>query len=710
MPNDGSEQRKLAAIMFTDMVGYSALAQRDEALALELLAESQRLLRTQFPLFNGREVKTTGDGFLVEFPSALQATQCAMEIQRAVVARNSTQPGERQIHVRIGIHVGDVVHREADMYGDGVNIAARIEPLAIGGGICLSDAVYGQVRNKLDAQMTKLDAPELKNIELPIDVYRVVLPWEEAKAKGKRQKEETGAAVGRGVPSSRAGALKSAAVVAVVLLAVGVGWWLVPKRGSSTNAAPVAVRSVAPGRIMSLAVKPLDDFSGDTNNAYLSDGMTEALCAALGNVSALRVPGRSSVMRFKGGQKSISEMAKELNVEAVVEGSSQRAGSRMMITVQLIDAATDRHLWATNYQRDLSDFFVVQSEVARAIATEVQARLTPEDQARLARARPANPEVMEACLLGIHYWWQPSEEGITNGLRYFEKAIGIDPSYAPAHAGKALIYEIAAEWKFWPARLAMPKARQAAQKAIEFDPMFADGYSAMGVVQADFDWDWASAEKSFRRALELNPNSSLMLDSYAWFLAGRGRFEEAITLMKRALEVDPLGNGLHDDLGNIYHNAGQFERALTEFARALELNPKDSGPRAKRAATYRELGRTAESLAECEAALRIDPDSASARATYGYGLGIAGRRDEALKVLADLDRLSEKRYVSRFDQAKIYLGLGQKDVAMDWYEKAYNERDPAMSYLRVDPVTASLRNEPRFQALVKTVENGGKEK
>jgi adenylate cyclase len=187
VPSENTEQRKLAAIMFTDMVGYSSLSQRNEKLALELLAENQRLLRTQFPLFNGREVKTTGDGFLVEFPSALQATQCAVEIQRAVVARNATQPGERHIHVRIGIHVGDVVHREADMYGDGVNIAARIEPLAIGGGICLSDAVYGQVRNKLDAQMTKLDSPELKHIEVPMDVYRVVLPWE--KSSSSRREE-----------------------------------------------------------------------------------------------------------------------------------------------------------------------------------------------------------------------------------------------------------------------------------------------------------------------------------------------------------------------------------------------------------------------------------------------------------------------------------------------------------------------------------------
>src|SRR5438132_6804738 len=215
--------------MFTDMVGYSALSQRNEALALELLAENQRLLRTQFPLFNGREVKTTGDGFLVEFPSALDATQCAVEIQRSVVARNSTHSAERHIHVRIGIHVGDVVHREADMYGDGVNIAARIEPLAIGGGICLSDTVYAQMRNKLDVELTKLDSPELKHIEVPMDVYRVVLPWQEVSfAPAKR----TAASQSR--PGVRAVAM--GLILALVLGAVS--WWLFQQR--SRMAKPVA--------------------------------------------------------------------------------------------------------------------------------------------------------------------------------------------------------------------------------------------------------------------------------------------------------------------------------------------------------------------------------------------------------------------------------------------------------------------------------------
>ena len=267
-----------------------------------------------------------------------------------------------------------------------------------------------------------------------------------------------------------------AAVVLALLLIASAGWWGSHYRGSSPS--PRGTK-----RITSLAVKPLDDFSGDTNQAYLSDGMTEALCAALGNISALRVPGRSSVMRFKGARKLIQEMAKDLNVDAIVEGSIQRTTNNMLITIQLIDAATDRHLWATNFERNLGEFFKVQSEVAQAIAAEVRVHLTPEDQMRAARTRTTRPETIEACLLGAHYAQQWTDEGWTNALRCYQRAVDLDPNYALARAGVALTYEATAEFGLWPAREVMPKAREAAQKAMELDPELALGYVVLGVVR-----------------------------------------------------------------------------------------------------------------------------------------------------------------------------------------------------------------------------------
>src|SRR5882724_3359201 len=318
----GTEQRKLAAIMFTDMVGYSALSQRNEALALELLAEVQRLQREQFPRFNGREVKDTGDGFLVEFPNALHATQCAVEIQRAIAARNGAQPPQRHIQVRIGIHVGDVVHREADMYGDGVNIAARIEPLAVGGGICLSDTVYAQVRNKLDVELTKLDAPELKHIEVPMDVYRVVLPWEPATSTPAR-------------PTTMSQPKPGARVVAVGLilaLALGaLGWWMFQQRAPKqvanplTNAPSPSLPAATGGADRnSIAVLPFANISGKADEDYFSDGMTEELLNVLAKVPQLKVVARTSVFQFKGKGGDIREIGRKLGVTNIVEGSVRR--------------------------------------------------------------------------------------------------------------------------------------------------------------------------------------------------------------------------------------------------------------------------------------------------------------------------------------------------------------------------------------------------
>jgi class 3 adenylate cyclase/TolB-like protein len=424
---DSLDERKLAAIMFTDMVGYSALAQRDEKLALELLEEHRNLLRPIFTRFNGVEVKTIGDAFLIEFPSALGATQCAIEIQRALAKRNHDVPVTHRIDIKIGIHIGDVIHRGSDVLGDGVNIASRIEPLAGPGGICISVDVERQIRSAIEISLIKLAPTELKNIRVPMELFRVELPWtNSAKAEDRSKNAETGLSR-RAFPASRF----AFAVAVVVATAAGLGGWL------ARHARRSGIEGPTPGRITSLAVKPLDDFSGDTNQVYFSDGMTEALCASLGNISSLRVPGRSSVMRFKGGTKSIQEMGNDLRVDAILEGSVQHLANRMLVTVQLVEVASDRHVWATNFNRDVSDFFMVQNELALAIANEVRARLTPEDRDRLGRARPANRDAVDACLLGMHQLRKVSDDGFTNALKHFQRAIAIDPIMPWDFAGAA---------------------------------------------------------------------------------------------------------------------------------------------------------------------------------------------------------------------------------------------------------------------------------
>jgi len=345
------EKRKLAAIMFTDIVGYSKLSQKDEALALKLLDRHCRMMRPLFPKHGGKEIKTIGDAFLVEFESAVEAVKCAVEIQGSLNRLNNSIPEREKIQIRIGIHVGDIIQREGDILGDGVNITSRIEPLAEPGGICLTDQVFAQIRNKIDVPVVSKGKYKLKNIESPIDVYRVVLPWEDLPST-KTKPFLT-------LPPFLCGNRKWLLFLLLSVFVCGIIAVFLVSRKSSW---PVLTRA---GQIKAIAVLPLENFSADTEQEYLADGMTEALISELSRIRALHVISRTSVMRYKKTNRSLREIASELNVDAVIEGSVQLAGGRIRVTAQLIEAETDQHLWANNYDRDLSDILVLQSEVGR---------------------------------------------------------------------------------------------------------------------------------------------------------------------------------------------------------------------------------------------------------------------------------------------------------------------------------------------------------
>src|ERR1043166_2380181 len=398
MPIESTEERKLAAIMFTDMVGYSALAQRDDKVALELLEEHRRLLREIFPRFHGTEIKTIGDAFLVEFGSALEAAQCAIEIQRTLAKRNHDVTADRRIEIKIGIHIGDVVHRGGDVYGDGVNIASRIEPLAGAGGICVSTDVERQIRNALEARLEKLGPTELKNIQAPMDLFRIVLPWDKPLAAAQRRSTLT---VGRS-------AAFLAGIIALSILILELGAWRFSRRGNGvkTGSSSVSPGSFTQTSIHSIAVKPLDNYSGEAGQDYFADGLTDVLTTYLANIGALEVRSRSSVMQYKGSKKTILEIGRELNVDAVLEGSVQRAGNQVTITAQLIEATTDRHLWSTNYERAITNILRLQGEVARDIAAAIRITLTPQEKARFAVARPVDSTAFDLYLQAKQHWYR----------------------------------------------------------------------------------------------------------------------------------------------------------------------------------------------------------------------------------------------------------------------------------------------------------------
>jgi adenylate cyclase len=488
--NASTEHRRLAAIMFTDMVDYSALAQRDEALALDLLEEHRGIIRGILPQFNGTEIKTIGDAFLVEFHSALEAAQCAIEIQRTLAKRNHDVPSERRIEIRMGIHIGDMVHRENDVYGDGVNIASRIQALARDGGICVSMDVERQIRSALDAPLKKLAPPDLKNIRIPMDVFRIVLPWEKEQRAAVADKRQH-----RKVPIGFA-------MAAAVLVALSGVWILAIHSKRSTNIPPFLPRT------KSVAVLPFVNMSSDKENEYLSDGITEDLSTALAQIKGLRVPARTSSFVFKGKTEDIRKIGEQLNVATVLEGSVSKAGNKLRVSAQLSDVADGFHLWAATYDREMTDIFAIRSDISRRVVDALKIQLGIEETERLAKKPTENLKAYELYLLGRFELNKFTEKSFTNSIHYFQQAIALDPEFTLAHAGIAEAYNTLGYWGYLAPQEAFPEAKQAAQKALNIDPDLTEAHGALAYTQFQYEWKFEEAEMEFKEAIRLNPNSA----------------------------------------------------------------------------------------------------------------------------------------------------------------------------------------------------------
>jgi eukaryotic-like serine/threonine-protein kinase len=476
-----------------------------------------------------------------------------------------------------------------------------------------------------------------------------------------------------------------AATLALLMIAVAAYWKL-------------ARHSASDPQIRSLAVLPLENLSGDPAQEYLADGMTDALIGDLAKIGALRVISRTSAMRYKGEKKPLPEIAGELNVDAVVEGAVQRSGDRISIRARLIHAGTDRQLWAESYERDFSDALGMQSEIARAIAREVQAKLTPAEQARLASARPVNHKAYNDYLLGIYYWNKRTEEHVRKAIDYFQSAIREDPGYAQAHAGLADSYSVLAVM-FGDSGEFFPKAKAAATKAIEIDGTLAEAHVALAGFLAYYDWDWQGAEREFNRAIELNPGSSIAHLRYAHFLATMGRTEKSLAESMRALYLDPVSLIINTGLGQRLYNARLYDKASRQLQKTLEMDPNFFLARIELGRVYAQQGRYVESLAELKKAVELSRDSALAE--IGYVYAVSDQRREAREILAELLELSRRRYVSPVDIALIHAGLGEKDQAFNWLEKAYGGHSSRLTQLNMDPRIDTLRADPRFDDLLR---------
>src|SRR6476646_12075712 len=581
--------------MFTDMVGYTALSQRNEALALELLEEHRRILRSIFPRFNGTEIKTIGDAFLVEFQSALEAAQCALEIQRTLAKRNhDVSPGQR-IELRIGIHVGDVVHREGDVYGDGVNIASRIQPVAGIGGICISVDVERQIHNALEARFEKLAPVELKNVEVPMDLFRIGLPWERQTASAAKSEIRKGQS-GSDKPETGTRRMPWHEVVLALLLVAGLiagGFFFLRHRASQQASNAAASSPVGSVPEKSIAVLPFENLSEEKANAFFTDGVQDEILTALSRIADLKVISRTSVMQYKTGTpRNLREIGQQLGVAHVVEGSVQRAANKVRVNAQLIDARNDAHLWAQTYDRDLADVFAIQSEIAKAIAEQLQAKLSPNEKKAIEQPPTTDLAAFDLysrarSLLLTAGFSATSEPDERKAIELLDEAVKQDPSFFDAYCQLAYAHEVAYAIRGYdhtPARLALAEA--AVLAAARLRPDAAQTHLAHAQYLYYGLRDYAGALAELEIARQALPNDPRLFELTGYILRRRGQQEEGLRNLERAVELDPRNFNTLQQISISYQYLGRYAEATAALDRALAIVPDNVETRASRGESY----------------------------------------------------------------------------------------------------------------------------
>ena len=632
----------MAAIMFTDMVGYTALGQKNESLALALVEEQRKVIRPILARHDGREVKTIGDGFLVEFPSGLESARCAYDIQRAVREFNLSLPDERRLHLRIGIHLGDVVETEGDISGDAVNVASRIEPLAEDGGVCVTQQVYDQVHNKLELPLEALGPKPLKNAGT-LEVYKMVMPWG-SREKGEAQRRE------------------------------------LDKRR--------------------IAILPFTNISPDPKDEYFADGMTEELIATMSKVSGLKVIARTSVMTYKGSQKKVTEIAEELGVGSIIEGSVRKAGDRLRITGQLIDTMSGDHLWAESFDRNLKDVFAIQSEISETVAEALKVKLLSEERSQITGRQTENPEAFTLYLKGRAQWNLRTEDGVNKAIKFFEEALARDPQYTLALVGLADCYSILGVYCYRRPNAVFPRAKELALRALALDDKLAEAHAGLSETMTHYYFDWVKAESELKKAVELNPNYS---QAHAWLgsclLAARGRLDEGLVENRKAEDLDPRSALIASEVGRVLYFSRRFDDAIEQYGKALKLDPNFVLAHKGLADAYSQKSLFPEALAEIQRAVELSKGSLFVLDDAGYVYAVSGKRAEATKVLNQLEELSGEMYIPEYGRAAIYAGLGDHESALRWLSKAYEERC-FLTWLKVEPVFESLHGDPEFDSLL----------
>jgi adenylate cyclase len=632
--------------MFTDIVGYTALTQRNEALALQLVERHWRIVRPILARYRGKEVKTIGDAFLIEFASALQATECAFEIQKVLKDYNEiAESPTEEISVRIGIHIGDVVRAKGDVFGAAVNIASRIEPLAKGGGVCISGQVYDQVRNKIPYKATRLDNAQLKNVASPVEVYRLDLPWDKANDPSPSNP----------LPADR------------------------------------------------IAVLPFVNISPDPNDEYFADGLTEELIANLSLVRGLKIIARTSVMNYKKEKKSVAVIGRELGVGTVVEGSIRKAGNRIRVTVQMIDVNSEEHLWASNYDRSLDDIFAVQSDIAARVAESLPKAMISKSKAPEPQEELKDTENVNAYMYFLHsrqLVYSADATSLRKSLELFDKALELDPYFARAYVGKARGYISLGAENILPWKQAIESAEEAIDQALALNPSLSSAHATLSELAYMSD-DLERCASEARRAIELNPNLADAYYQLGEYVALKGDINEYVRLLETAHQLDPLSPIIVRRYGTALLYAGRRDEARDHWYRTLHLDPFNA---------YRGLAdyfmimgdydQAAEMVSQLE---KLQPLSSVTLLNIGFLAALRGDRQKAEAVIRTMRENYPRGSVATSYAGLIYFALGDRDKFFDQMkESAANNTIPAAVLLR-HPIFAEARRDPRMRELLSTL-------
>lgn len=668
-----SQQRQLAAIMFTDIVGYTALMGRNEKDALGVIKHYNTTLEKYVKQFNGRVLNYYGDGSLCIFSSATDAVTCSLAVQEDL-------KNDPAVPLRIGLHIGEVFFEAEKALGDSVNVASRVQSLGHENTILLSGEIHDKIKNNAFFACVSLGLFHFKNVDKPLEVFALTNE-------------------GLFVPSRKkmAGKLKEKNFVKrnIIIISSAILLFVTAFLIYKNFFAPPQFT----GKEKSIAVLPFTNMSRDMENEYLSDGITEEIITQLSKIADLKVIARTSMIQYKGSKKSIKNIAEELKVAAILEGSVQLSGNKIKITAQLIDASTQEHIWTEKYEKEQKDIFFIQNEVAGHIAVALESNLFKSIEKDVVKNETENQEAYNLYLKGRYYLNKGTEDDLNKALQYFSLAIEKDSNYSKAYSGLADTWLMLGEFEFRAGVEVWPKAEVIARKALALDETLADAHVSLGHL-AIHRFDWPTAEKELMRAISLNQGHAEAHHFFSQYLANLGLMDSAISEVLIAQKLDPLSLLVSSTAGLHYYRARRWEEAEAQFRLTLEMNPDYLRARRNLGRVYLAKGNYREAITELEKSTILSKNNPVALAYLGNAYGLIGEKNKAMEILNKLKLMPDKKNISG-EIALIYIGFGDKDMAFEWLEKAYHELSVLLLHIKVDWVYDPIRTDPRFLLLLK---------